>query len=158
MKYYNNILVLYSLSTKTKQRTKVKGQLFLYLYIVVGQSMSVIKLLSSKISRHWSKGIPVLDLRLDVVNHVRRLDLKSDRLSLWESWRKLTCHHANDEQVEASTPSEYCNPIRDHLQAACQQSSGVACREGYQGPPCLGCYQWYQKVRLPRWRSSPWGP
>jgi hypothetical protein len=77
-KYYNNTLALYSLSTKTKQRTKMKGRLFLY--VVVRQSTPVLKLLASKnesllIGRN---SFLVLDLGLNVVNRVRRLDLKSN--------------------------------------------------------------------------------
>jgi hypothetical protein len=69
------------LHTTTEAEDEMKSRLLLD--VVVGESTAVLKLLSSKDEALlvWGNALLVLDLGLDIVDRVGRLDLKSDGLA-----------------------------------------------------------------------------
>jgi hypothetical protein len=88
------------LHTTAKAEDKVKGGLLLN--VVIGQGTAILELLASKDQALLVRGntFLVLDLALDIVDSVRRLHLKGDRLAGdWEAvsnrrrnwrWRRAT--------------------------------------------------------------------
>ena len=89
------------LHTATKAEDKVEGGFFLD--VVIGQSTSILKLLAGEDQTLLVRrnAFLVLDLALDVVDGIRRLHLKGDRLTgdceavsgrrceEWRRWRDL---------------------------------------------------------------------
>ena len=69
------------LHTTTKAEDKVEGGLLLN--VVIGQGTAILKLLAGENQALlvWGNAFLVLDLALDIVDSVRRLHLKSDRLA-----------------------------------------------------------------------------
>merc|ERR1712076_134315 len=85
------------LHTSPKSEHKVKGRLLLD--VVVGESPSILELLSSKDQPLlvWGDSLLVLDLGLDVLNAVRGLDLEGDGLA----------SEGLDEDLHTSPESEH---------------------------------------------------
>jgi hypothetical protein len=70
-----------NLHATTETKDKVKSALLLN--VVVGKSATIFELLASKDQALlvWGNSLLILDLGLDIVDRVRRLDLQSDRLA-----------------------------------------------------------------------------
>jgi hypothetical protein len=87
---------LTDLHTTTKAENQVKGGLLLD--VVVGQGAAILKLLSSEDQTLLVRGnsLLVLDLALDIVNGIGRLDLKSDGLA-GDCRRMLACVRKRNE-------------------------------------------------------------
>jgi hypothetical protein len=69
------------LHTTAKAEDKVKGGLLLD--VVIGQGTAILKLLAGEDQALlvWGNAFLILDLTLDIVDSVRRLHLKGDRLA-----------------------------------------------------------------------------
>lgn len=65
--------------TTVETKDKMKGRLLLD--VVIAEGSAVLWLLASEVLWVWGDAFPVLDLRLDVINDVRRLDLEGDCLA-----------------------------------------------------------------------------